>query len=101
MEKLKRIFSWCRRYFSFTLLIVAAFIVFILFFNEHSVLKTHEYKRQIEALKAEIKLNRDSIKYYRERNARLKTDPQTMEKIVREQYHMQRDDEDVFIIVKE
>ena len=101
MEKIKRIFSWCRRYFSFTLLIVAAFVVFILFFNEHSVLKTHEYKRQIEDLKAEIKQNRDSIKYYRERNARLKTDPQTMEKIVREQYHMQREDEDVFIIVKE
>lgn len=101
MEKIKRIFSWCRRYFSFTLLIVAAFIVFILFFNEHSVIKTLEYKRQIENLKGEIQQNRDSIQYYRERNARLKTDPQTMEKIVREQYHMQRDDEDVFIIINE
>lgn len=101
MKTLKEIFSWCRRYFSFTLVIVAVFVVFILFFNEHSVMKTYEYNRRIEALKAEIKLNRDSIKYYREHNARLRTDPRTMEKIVREQYHMQREDEDVFIITKE
>ncbi|MDE7154449.1 MAG: septum formation initiator family protein [Muribaculaceae bacterium] len=101
MEKIKRIFFWCKRYFSFTLLAVVAFIVFILFFNEHSVMKTMEYKREIEELKAQIKLNRDSTEYYRKQNDRLKTDPATMEKIVREQYHMQRADEDVYIIVKE
>lgn len=101
MEKIKRIFKWCRRYFSFTLLAVVAFVVFMLFFNEYSVMKTMEYKREIEELKAQIKLNRDSTEYYREQNARLRTDPATMEKIVREQYHMQRADEDVYIIEKE
>lgn len=97
METVKNILAWCRRYISVTLIAVIAFVMFVLFFNENSVMKNFEYKKEIDRLKAEIKINTDSMEYYRRQNMLLQTDPQTMERIVREQYHMQRPDEDVYV----
>lgn len=97
METIKNILAWCRRYVSVTLLAVIAFVLFVLFFNENSVMKNFEYKKEIDRLKAEIKINTDSMEFYRRQNLLLQTDPQTMERIVREQYHMQRPDEDVYV----
>ena len=99
METVKNIFKWCRRYISLTFLIVVAFVLFVLFFNENSVMKNYEYRREIERLKAEIKMNTDSMNYYHNLNRLLETDPRTMERVVREQYHMQRADEDVYVFV--
>lgn len=97
METLKDIFRWCRRYISLTFIAVVAFVLFVLFFNENSVMKGYEYNREIERLKVEIKENTDSMNYYRHLNSLLETDPATMERIVREQYHMQRANEDVYV----
>ena len=38
------------------------------------------------------------MQYYRRLNASLDTDPETLERIVREHYHMQRVNEDVYVI---
>lgn len=40
----------------------------------------------------------DSLDYYRNLEQRLNTDPAAMEQVVRENYHMQRPDEDVFVV---
>lgn len=96
-DRNKRLLRWCRRYISMTLVSVVAIIVFVLFLNENSVMRTYEYQQEISRLKAEIKANSDTLTLYEELNSRLETDRETMEKIVREQYHMQRPDEDVYI----
>lgn len=88
---------WCRRYFSFTLLAVAAAVVFVVFLNDNSVMRTYELEREIERLQAEIADHRDTLVHYQQLNTRLETDARTMEKIVREQYHMQRAGEDVYL----
>ncbi len=90
--------AWCQRYISVTFLIVVAFVLLVLFFNDNSILKSMEYNRKITELKHEIKSNRDTMEYYLRLNHNLDTDPETMERIVREQYHMQRENEDVYII---
>jgi len=89
--------NWLRRYVSLTLIVVVAFVFFVLFFNDNSILQSFEYNRQIQALKDEIRANEDTLRYYRDLNERLNTDPETMERIVREQYHMQRPSEDVYV----
>lgn len=94
---IKNTFKWCRRYLSLTLFAVIAFILFVLFFNENSIMKSFEYNDRIVSLKEEIKQNTDTMQYYRELNDRLNTDKETMERIVREQYHMQRANEDVYV----
>ena len=63
-------------------------------------MKYYEYDSEIERLRKEIKQNEDTMNYYRDLNNRLSTDRTTLERIVREQYHMQRPDEDVYLIKK-
>ena len=88
---------WVRRYITMPLVAAVAFIVFMLFFNENSYSRSAELQNEIDRLRAEIKENTDTMNYYRSLNQRLDTDPQTLERIVREQYHMQRPGEDVYV----
>lgn len=88
---------WCKRYLSFTLLCVVGAIIFVLFFNGNSVRTSYYHEQQIEQLRQRIKDSRDTLNHYRQLNSSLRTDPQTMERIVREQYHMQRPNEDIYI----
>ena len=49
-------------------------------------------------LKREIKLNRDSTRYYKEKSDQLTSSPEVLEHIAREQYGMQKPDEEVFLL---
>lgn len=97
-NRLSEIWRWCRRYISMTLLLVAAAVVFVVFLNDNSVMRTYELESEIERLKAEIQDYRDTLDHYQRLNTSLETDAQTMERIVREQYHMQRPGEDVYLV---
>lgn len=88
---------WCRRYISLTALMVVGLCVYVVFFNDNSLINARRYDEQINTLKEEIKQNQDTLDYYNTLNSRLDTDRGTMERIVREQYHMQRTNEDVYI----
>lgn len=89
--------NWIRRYISLPLACIVAYTVFILGFNENSYFKSVEYQDEIDRLKLEIKENNDTMAYYRQLNHALSSDPATLERIVREQYHLQRPHEDVYI----
>lgn len=97
-ESRKNFTRWCRRYISITLIAVVALMVFVLFLNDNSVVRTYQYQQEIGRLNDEIRAYTDTLNYYIEQNSRLETDRATMEKIVREQYRMQRLNEDVYII---
>lgn len=88
---------WIKRYISLTLLLVVGFTVYILFFNENSYAQRAELDAEVQRLKHEIQANRDTMLYYQELQRKLDTDRETMEKIVREHYHMQRESEDVYV----
>ncbi|WP_295730510.1 hypothetical protein [uncultured Muribaculum sp.] len=95
---MKKTWQWCRRYISVTFLILIAFIAIVLFFNDNSFVKSVEYTTRISELREEIRANEDTLRHYRRLNHALDTDPETMERIVRENYHMQRENEDVYIV---
>lgn len=96
--RFEKFIKWCRRYISVTLVAVLATTVFVLFLNDNSVMRTYEYRQDITRLEQEIKNCRDTLLHYRELNTSLETDRASMEKIVRENYHMQRPTEDVYLI---
>ena len=75
-------------------------MLFVVFFNENSYSRSAELQEEINALEAEIKENNDTMQYYRRLNAGLDTDPVALERIVRENYHMQRVNEDVYIVTE-
>ena len=55
------------------------------------------YKERIAVLEEEIKISTDTFDYYFNLNNQLRTDPEKLEKIVREKYRMQRENEDVYV----
>ena len=88
-----------QRYMSLPTVAVLAILVYIVFFGESSVTQRIEYQRQIDSLSAEVAVVQDSVDYYRELNRRLASEPEAMERVVREQYNMKREHEDVFVVV--
>lgn len=60
-------------------------------------MKKREYKNEIARLEAEIKNSRDTLEYYNRLNNSLSNDREEMERIVRERYHMQHSNEDVYV----
>ena len=77
---------------------VLAILVYIVFFGESSVTQRIEYQRQIDSLSAEVAVVQDSVDYYRELNRRLASEPEAMERVVREQYNMKREHEDIYVV---
>ena len=97
-QQLNSFVTWCRRYISVTFVIVLAFVFFVLFFNDNSVMHSFELNQRIKRTGLEISENEDTLQHYRRLNRALNTDAETMERIVRENYHMQRPSEDVYIV---
>lgn len=89
--------EWFKRYFSVSAVVALAFMAFVLFFNDNSVSKSYEYASEIRRLEERISQYEDTLRLYQQLNRRLDSDPQELERIVREQYHMQRPSEDVYI----
>ena len=89
--------KWLKRYVSLPLIAVLAFVVFVLFFNENSVVKSYDYASEIRSLQRRISACEDTLRLYEDLNRRLDSDPGELERIVREYYHMQRPSEDVYI----
>lgn len=98
MTNSRKATAWMQRYMSLPTVAVLAVLVYIVFFGDSSVARRIEYQRQIDSLQAEVAVVQDSVDYYRDLNSRLASDPEAMERVVREQYNMKRDREDVFII---
>lgn len=89
--------NWCKRYLSFTLLAAIVVLAVVLFFNENSLVSTIDQEQRIDELTARIAEATDTLEYYRDLNTSLTNDRETMERIVREQHHMQHPDEDVYL----
>lgn len=91
--------QWSRRYLlNLNLIAVVAVLVYILFFTENSIQATYHYEQEAAALQEAVKIEQDSLEYYRQLNTQLSSDPYALEQVARERYHMQRPHEDIFII---
>lgn len=93
--------SWVRRYLSVPTLVVLAIIVYLAFFGDNSISQRIVYQQTIDSLAECLAAQQDSLEYYRDLNRRLSHDPALMEQVVREQYNMNRPDEDVYIVERQ
>lgn len=97
--KLKKMNFWVRRRSHIALVLILGLVVVILFFNEDTSYKLNmEYQQQINELQTEIKECQDSAAFYRARRESLLTGTEELEHIAREEYHMQKNSEDVYLI---
>lgn len=97
MEKENKKLSWLRRYIKLPLVLIVGYLAFVLFFNEYSIAKSIELDHSIDSLRREIKSYRDTAQKYILLNEQLNKNPQEMERVVREQHHMNHTNEDVYV----
>lgn len=67
--------------------------------DDASFSQSMQYEQEIVRLKKEIKESNDSAEYYRSRRLAIQRGDDALEYIAREQYHMKRQSEDVFLLV--
>ena len=77
------------------------FIVWICFLDENNLLERLQHLKELKQLEADKEYYRNKIEEDKKRLNELKTNNENLEKFAREQYLMKKDDEDVFVIVKE
>jgi cell division protein FtsB len=79
---------------------VAFLLVWLLFFDTNDFITQYKYKRKLNQLKAEKEFYRQQTDASKESLYELTTDPNTLEKFAREKYLMKKENEDIFIIVR-
>ena len=80
---------------------VVAFVVWMLFFDKNDILAQYEFKSQVSKLQEEKDFYVKEIEQVKKDLNELNTNLNTAEKFAREKYFMKKDNEDVFVTVKE
>lgn len=80
------------------ILTLAAFVVWMLFFDRNNFFEQRERKNELDELNRKISFYEGEIAEGKKALRALQNDPATLEKFAREQYFMRRDNEDVFVM---
>ena len=90
--------NWCRRYISVLFVVVAAVLLYLVFFSDNSMMQVYAYNRTINSLRHEIAVQTDTMNHYFKLNEELDNrEPEAIERVVRENFNMCREDEEVFV----
>ncbi len=78
-------------------IVIVLFLVWITFFDKHSLITNYTLTQKLEALEKE---NLDYQDQIIETQAEIQELNQDLEKFAREKYYFQKENEDVFVVVK-
>lgn len=98
MERIKQTFFFITKYKY--LLTGAFFLIWILFLDQTGIMYKRKLKEEIASLKNKKIFYIESIKKNEKYYQDLLTNPETKEKLAREEYYMSKKNEEVFIIVE-
>lgn len=77
------------------------FLVWITFFDEHNVIHVWHNSRKLAQEEEDINYYRQKVKNDQAKLKELKTNKANLEKFAREQYLMKKQDEDIYLVVKD
>ena len=78
-----------------------AFVVWMLFFDRNDLMSQYDYRTQVNKLQEEKEFYIRETEQARKDLDELSTNREKLEKFAREKYLMKKDNEDVFVIIKE
>jgi len=81
------------------LLTIIIFLVWLLLFDSNNLITRYKEIKELNKLRTDKEYYTKRIEYDRKKLHELKTDNQNLEKFAREQYHMKKPDEDLYIIL--
>ena len=79
----------------------AAFVVWMLFFDKNDVLSQYEYRHEVKDLRVEKDFYQKETAQVKKDLNELSTNLKSAEKFAREKYFMKKENEDIFMIIKE
>jgi len=82
-------------------LTVVAFVVWMLFFDRNDLIAQYEFKSEVSKLQEEKDFYVKEIDKVKKDLSELNSNLNTAEKFAREKYFMKKDNEDVFVIIRE
>jgi cell division protein FtsB len=97
-EIFKKYFKYCNNKYLLTFL---GFLVWLSFFDRNDFITTWTYHRKLVSLRNEKEYYEKEIKRYADDLNNLLTNHATMEKYAREKYYMKKDNEEVYLIIRE
>lgn len=82
-------------------LVTMAFLVWMIFFDKNDLFSQYEYRQQVKKLEQERDFYKVETDQVNKELSELTSNPQQLEKFAREKYLMKKDNEDVYLIVRE
>lgn len=79
----------------------AAFLVWLMFFDNNSLIRQSRLSGQLRDLKKQKAFYEEAIGKNREASRELMNDEDLLEKFARERYLMKKDNEDIFVIIRD
>jgi cell division protein FtsB len=95
--QMKRLLELLRNKYFLT---IAAFAVWMLFFDKNDMLSQYEYRSEVNKMQHEKDFYVKEIAAVKKDLKELDSNLNTAEKFAREKYFMKRNNEDVFVIIK-
>ncbi len=83
---------------SFYFIAGVSFIVWITFFDNNNLINQYHLSKKLSSLKAEKQFYHEEIERLENDMEELSSDPELLEKFVREKYMFQRKGEDIYIV---
>jgi cell division protein DivIC len=83
------------------ILALALFIIWVLIFDNNNLIDRYHDLKSLKQLENDKEYYTNRIEEDKRKLNELRTDDENLEKFAREEYHMKKDDEDIFIIVTE
>ena len=75
--------------------------VWVTFFDKNDLFSQYELTQKLKKLRVEEKYYQTEIEKNKEDMNELRTNPTTLEKFAREKYLMKKDNEEIFVLVKD
>ncbi|MBA3901626.1 MAG: septum formation initiator family protein [Bacteroidetes bacterium] len=95
---LNKVPKWFKNKYAITGMV---FLLWLLFFDRNDLISQFKISSELNKLEEEKRFFLEEIKKDQENLIDLKTNPKTLEKFARENYLMKKENEDIYVIVKE
>lgn len=98
MKRLKNLMPLLKNRF---VLVGVVFLVWMVFFDSNDLISQYKYKRKLSQLEENKNFYLEQIEQVKKDKEELLTNLNKLEKFAREKYKMKKDDEDLYIVLKE
>lgn len=76
-------------------------VIWVIFFDKNDLLSQYQLRQKLQQLRTERNYYETEIAKNKNDMNELRTNPENLEKFAREKYQMKKDNEEIFVIVKD